>query len=100
MNTCQLECLGNLIGQAIYNCGSLADKYKYIALGMQVIMPGWNRNMLIAFSMRHIETGKYSYQANIIEEEIKERTGYTFTEISGSCIQDGAALGVARELGV
>jgi hypothetical protein len=100
VSNCQVECLGNQIGQAIHDCGTLAHKHKYMALGMQVIMPGWDRNMPIALSMRRMESGKDAYQANVHEEKIKEGPGYTFKEISGSCIQDGAALGVARELGV
>ena len=58
VNKCQVECLGNQIGQAIHDCGTLADKHKYMALGMQVIMPGWDRNMPIALSMRRMESGK------------------------------------------
>jgi len=100
VSKCQVECLGNQIGQAIHDCGTLADKHKYMALGMQVIMPGWDRNMPIALSMRRMESGKDAYQAGVIEEEIKRRTGYSFQEIAGSCIQDGAALGVAKELGI
>ena len=100
VSKCQVECLGNQIGQAIHDCGTLADKHKYMALGMQVIMPGWDRNMPIALSMRRMKSGTDAYQAGVIEAEILRRTGYTFEEISGACIQDGAALGVARELGV
>ena len=100
LGKCQVECLGNQIGQAIHDCGTLADKHKYMALGMQVIMPGWDRNMPIALFMRRMESGKDAYQADVIEDEIMRRTGYSFQEIAGSCIQDGAALGVARELGV
>jgi hypothetical protein len=92
--------LGNQIGQAIHDCGTLADKHKYMALGLQIIMPGWDRNMPIALSMRRMESGKDAYQAGVIEDEIMRRTGYSFQGIAGSCIQDEAALGVAKELGV
>ena len=95
---CQVECLGNQIGQAIHDCGTLADKHKYMALGMQIIMPGWDRNMPIALSMRRMKSGTDAYQADVIKAEILRRTGYTFEEIAGACIQDGAALGVASKL--
>ena len=98
VNKCQVECLGNQIGQAIHDCGTLADKHKYMALGMQVIMPGWDRNMPIALSMRRMKSGTDAYQADVIKAEILHRTGYTFEEIAGACIQDGAALGVATKL--
>ena len=100
VNACQVECFGNQIGQAIHDCGTLADKHKVMALGLQIIMPGWDRNMAVALSVRRMESGKDVYQAKVIEQEILRRTGYTFEEIAGSSIQDGAALGVAKELGV
>jgi hypothetical protein len=100
VSKCQVECLGNQIGQAIHDCSTLTDKHKYMALGMQVIMPGWDRNMPIALPMRRMESGKDAYQAGVIEDEIMRLTGYSFQEIAGSCIQDGAALGVVKELGI
>ena len=36
----------------------------------------------------------------MIGNEIKDLTTFTFEELAGSAIQDGGALGVARELGV
>ena len=97
---CQVECLGNPIGQAIHDCSTLADKHKYLAIGLQFILPGWDANMAVALSVVRCDKGTDKYLAAVIEKEIEKLTGTSFKELADSAIQDGAALGVARLLSV
>ena len=95
---CQVECRGNPIGQAIHDCSTLADKHKYLAIGLQFVLPDWDGNMAVALSVVRCDNGTDAHLADLINKEIKELTGYTFKDLADSAIQDGAALGVAREL--
>ena len=56
--------------------------------------------MPIALAVKRCESGKDKFLAQMIGNEIKNLTTFTFEELAGSAIQDGGALGVARELGV
>ena len=78
---CQMETYGNPIGQAIHDCGTLADKYKYLALGMQFVLPDWDGNMAVALSMARCKSGRDAYMAQKVDSEIKERTRFTFKEV-------------------
>ena len=56
--------------------------------------------MPIALAVKRCEYGKDKFLAQTIGNEIKDLTTFTFEELTGSEIQEGGALGVARKLGV
>jgi hypothetical protein len=76
-----METYGNPIGQAIHDGGTLADKHKYLALGMQFVLPDWDGNMAVALSMARCKSGRDAYMAQKVDSEIKERTQFTFKEV-------------------
>ena len=81
---CQVECLGNPIGQGIHDCGTLADKWPYLAVGLQFIMPGWTRNIAVALGMVRCVSKKDQYLADKIEVQIQELTGVGFMQVCKS----------------
>ena len=90
---------GNAFAQGLHDCGTLENHEKFLALGIQFIDPKWFRNWVICLSCTcSFRGGTDVVIANLIEEIVKEVTGYSVEELLMALVQDRAALGVADEL--
>ena len=94
------EALGNAFAQALHDGGTLDNKKKYQALALQLIAPGFKKNLVVTLGFVRSSHNKDSEVAALIDEICQERTEYHLKTIVGRMRSDRAAKGVAKEAGM
>ena len=94
------ETHGNPFAQLIHDGGTLANHAKYLALGLQLVMPDGGPNMLVAVALAPSPDNTGPVVAARIKDLILTRAGREVPAIATRVISDGAALHVATHLGL
>ena len=77
---------------------TLANKSKYYSIGIQFIDNCFECNHVVALSFWKVSTTGGEYISELARKVVKETTGFDFHMLTGSSIQNCAALNVAEEL--
>ena len=91
---------GNQFAQGIHDGGTLDNKQKYQALGLQFIDELWRRNWVICIAMTPCFDGTDAAVAKLLDEKCEERTLFDIKTLAAMVISDRAARGVAAHLEV
>ena len=89
---------GNPFAMLIHDAVTLANKSKYYSIGIQFIDNCFECNHVVALSFRKVSTTCGEYIADLAREVVEETTVVEFNMLTGSSVQDCAALSVAEEL--
>ena len=92
---------GNPFSQIIHDGGTLENKIKFQAVGMQFISPFEDfKNVVVCVAFTEAKTGGSDKAiAKVVQEAIKNVTGFTPEQICVSMISDKAASGVCNQEG-
>ena len=82
----------------IHDAVTLANKSKYYSIGIQLIDNCFECNYVVALSFGKVSTTCGEYIADIAREVVEETTVVESDILTGSSVQDCAALSVAEEL--
>ena len=88
---------GNPPGQGLHDCATLENRFKCLALGLQLVDPQYKQNHAICLSMLPIADGTDETAAKQTNEVYQDIFGLDYTAVCNSTMSDGAALGVAGE---
>ena len=89
---------GNAFGQILHDGGTLDMKHQ--AFGLQFVDPRWNQNFVICLGLTPLKDGTAPAVADLLRRELKDTYKYDPAKIIAASMQDGAAVAVAKELGV
>ena len=91
---------GNAFGQILHDGGTLDNHIKHQAFGLQFVDPRWNQNFVICLGLTPLKDGTAPAVADLLRRELKDTYKYDPAKIIAASMQDGAAVAVAKELGV
>jgi hypothetical protein len=89
---------GNPFAQGIHDGGTLANKKKYQAMGIQFVDILWRCNHVLCIGLKRSSDNTDKGVAALFDKTILARTGLQREQVLASVIQDRAAKGVAGEL--
>ena len=84
--------------QGIHDGGTLENKSKYQAFGLQFVDQFWRRNHVICIGFVPSQENTSEAVSELFNRTVRDRTLQTFSSIVASVIQDRAAKAVASEL--
>lgn len=91
---------GNPFAQAIHDGGTLANKCKYQACGLQFISEKADANLVVCIGLVKSPHNTDMDVANLFKDVCKERTGFEFSELCMAVVSDRAAKGVSNQLNI
>eukprot|EP00854_Cymbomonas_tetramitiformis_P031186 gene31186-39149_t len=89
---------GNRFAQALHDGGTLVNKRKYQAIGLQFIDPEWRCNHVVCVGFPHSMNNRDFQVAQLLEKTVAVRTLFAFEDLVSAMRQDRAAKGVAAEV--
>ena len=90
---------GNPFATGIHDGGTLDERVKTQAFGtLQTDLLG-RGNFYMAFAFQRSTSNTDEAVAKLFEDQLHKTTGYSSYQLLTRTIQDGAALGVSKELG-
>jgi len=93
-----IEAKGNVFSMLVHDGGTLTNKRTYLAIGLQFVAPGFEKNIIVCIGMVRIVDSTNTNMAAVVEKVIEERLGKKARDILARSRQDRKALGVASEL--
>ena len=94
----QKQSKGNKFGQVIHDGVTLENGNKYQSIGLQFVDPWWRGNIVLCLGCRRSVVNTDVVVAELVRRVVLEVTANEVSEIVSLAVQDGAALGVARQL--
>ena len=91
---------GNKFGQLIHDGGTLKNKKKFQAFGIQFVDSHWLGNMVICFGFLRCYDSTDAAVATLASTLFEERSKLPMMDTISLAIQDRAAKGVSTELGI
>jgi hypothetical protein len=92
--------MGNPFAQGLHDGGTLENKQKYQVYGLQFIPPDFDQNLVVMVGLLPSSNGTDAGVAELLIKTTEERTGKPMSAIVANLMQDRAAKGVSRELGL
>lgn len=90
--------MGNKFSQGLHDCGTISDKRKRLAIGIQFIDMEWEMNHVICLGMSALRDGVAQTTVGLLQSLSRERMGADFSETVACLTQDKAAAAVARAM--
>ncbi|KAI9346567.1 hypothetical protein BDR26DRAFT_112210 [Obelidium mucronatum] len=81
----------------LHDGGTLANKHKFQAIGIQFLDPQWRKNHVVSIGFTASAVNTDSIVSEMLQAVFKERTGLEFQETVSSMMQDRCALGVSNQ---
>ncbi|KAI9327729.1 hypothetical protein BDR26DRAFT_901199 [Obelidium mucronatum] len=100
LNEKRVQAHGNPFAQLLHDGGTLQNKKKFQAIGIQFIDPQFRANHVVFVGFVASLTNTDSVVATTIQDTLKKRTGLDFDQCVSSMIQDRSALGVSSQLDI
>jgi len=101
LNEKAAQAKGNAFSQGVHDGGTLTNKRKYQAFGIQFIDPQWRKNLVICIGFERCVDGRDVVVADMFRNTLLLNSGgHRFDDIVCSGIQDRAAKGVSGHLGL
>lgn len=94
----QKQSKANKFGQVIHDGVTLENGNKYQSIGLQFVDPWWRGNIVLCLGCRRSVVNTDVVVAELVRRVVLEVTAKEVSEIVSLAVQDGAALGVARQL--
>mmetsp|Transcript_37826 Transcript_37826/g.106865 ORF Transcript_37826/g.106865 Transcript_37826/m.106865 type:complete len:156 (+) Transcript_37826:152-619(+) len=91
---------GNAFAQAVHDAGTLKNKQKFLAYGLQFVDPALRQNFVVCVALKPCFDGTDRGVAEELEMITAARCGLPLDNIVGSVISDRAAKGVSEEFGL
>ena len=91
---------GNQFGQLIHDGVTLENGNKHQSIGLQFVDPCWRRNIVLCLGCRRSVVNTDAVVADLVRRVVLEVTAREVSQIIALAVQDGAALGVAKHLGM
>jgi hypothetical protein len=82
---------GNQFAQAVHDGGTLTNKRKYQAFGLQFIDPQWRKNLVICLGFERCSDGTDAAVATQFHDTLFRHFGHRFADIVSTVIQDRCA---------
>jgi hypothetical protein len=82
---------GNRFAQAVHDGGTLTNKRKYQAFGIQFIDPQWRMNLVICLGFERCSDGTDASVAKKFRDTLLRHSGHEFEDIVCAVMQDRAA---------
>ena len=96
----QKQSKGNQFGQLIHDGVTLENGNKYQSIGLQFVDPCRRRNIVLCLGCRRSVVNTDAVVADLVRRVVLEVTAREVSQIIALAVQDGAALGVAKHLGM
>ena len=94
----QKQSKANKFGQVIHDGVTLENGNTYQSIGLQFVDPWWRGNIVLCLGCRRSVVNTDVVVAELVRRVVLEVTAKEVSEIVSLAVQDGAALGVARQL--